>query len=146
MSKPFIFRQDEKFTLNYTKPISFQITDWRSFDYKPPFNPDTDKGRYRKEFRAQLFGVTSKGRSVSAVIYGFKPFFFAEIPEEWTEGKVIQLIKTINKLVPEYETKSLISYNVIKKRNFEVLQTIPIILLSNLNFTVNLDLINTKEF
>ncbi len=118
MSKPFIFRQDEKFTLNYTKPISFQITDWRSFDYKPPFNPDTDKGRYRKEFRAQLFGVTSKGRSLSAVIYGFKPFFFAEIPETWSEGKVLQLIKTINKLVPEYETKSLISYNIVKKKKF----------------------------
>ncbi len=118
MTKPFIFRQDEKFTLNYTKPISFQITDWRSFDYKPPYNPDTDKGRYRKEFRAQLFGVTSKGRSVSAVIYGFKPFFFAEIPEDWSEGKVVQLIKTINKLVPEYETKSLISYNIIKKKKF----------------------------
>ncbi len=114
----FIFRQDEKVNINYNKPLGFQATDWRSFDFKPPYDPEKDKGRYRKEFRVQLFGVTSKGRSVSVVVKGFKPFFFAEIPTDWNDVKVEQLIKTINKLVPEYETKSLLSYNIVKQKKF----------------------------
>ena len=99
MSK-FVFRQDEIVNINSRKPLEFQLTDWRSFDFKPEFNPETDKGRYRKEFRVQIFGVTSRGRSVSVIIKGFKPFFYAEIPDEWnkSESKVEQLIKTINKL------------------------------------------------
>ncbi len=114
----FIFRQDEKVNINYNKPLGFQATDWRSFDFKPSYDPEKDKGRYRKEFRVQLFGVTSKGRSVSVVVKGFKPFFFAEIPTDWNDVKVEQLIKTINKLVPEYETKSLLSYNIVKQKKF----------------------------
>ena len=118
--KPFVFRQDEIVNINTKKPLEFQLTDWRSFDFKPEFNPETDKGRYRKEFRVQIFGVTSRGRSVSAIIKGFKPFFYAEIPDEWnkSESKVEQLIKTVNKLVPDYEVKSLLSYKIIDQKKF----------------------------
>ena len=73
--------------INTRKPLEFQLTDWRSFDFKPEFNPETDKGRYRKEFRVQIFGVTSKGRSVSVIVKGFKPFFYAEIPDEWNKSE-----------------------------------------------------------
>jgi DNA polymerase elongation subunit (family B) len=113
-----IFRSEEKFKLNYSKPISFQITDWRSFDFKREFNPETDKGKYLKEFRVQLFGVTGKGRSISTVLTGFKPFFYVEIPEDWKEAKIEQLIQSINKTIPYYEVKSLISYKIIKMKKF----------------------------
>ncbi len=118
MNSNFVFRQDETVKINYAKPLSFQATDWRSFDYKRPFDPEEPKGTYRKEFRVQIFGVTGKGRSVSAVIKGFRPFFYAEIPTDWKNANVEQLIKTINKLVPEYETKSLYSYNIVKQKKF----------------------------
>lgn len=114
----FVFRQGEQFKINYNKPITFQITDWRSFDFKPEYNPETDKGRYRKEFRAQLFGVTGKGRSISAVITGFKPFFYAEIPSDWKDNKIEQVIQSINKLVPDYEAKSLLSYKIVRMKKF----------------------------
>jgi DNA polymerase delta subunit 1 len=114
----FIFREEEKVKINYNKPLSFQAIDWRGFDFKAPFDQDTPKGTYRKEFRVQLFGVTSKGRSVSVVIKGFKPFFFAEIPFDWNKTKIEQFIKSLNKQVPEYETKSLISYDIIKQKKF----------------------------
>jgi DNA polymerase elongation subunit (family B) len=114
----FIFREEEKVKINYNKPLSFQSIDWRGFDFKAPFDQDSPKGTYRKEFRVQLFGVTSKGRSVSVVIKGFKPFFFAEIPFDWNKTKIEQFIKSLNKQVPEYETKSLISYDVIKQKKF----------------------------
>ena len=117
---PFVFRQDEIVNINSKKPLEFQLTDWRSFDFKPEYNPETDKGRYRKEFRVQIFGVTSRGRSVSVIVKGFKPFFYAEIPDEWnkSESKVEQLIKTVNKLVPDYEVKSLLSYKIIDQKKF----------------------------
>ena len=97
MTSSFVFRQDEKLKINYNKPLAFQATDWRSFDFKPPYDPEKDKGRYRKEFRVQIFGVTSKGRSVSVVLKGFKPFFYVEIPTDWNESKVEQLIKNQQK-------------------------------------------------
>ncbi len=114
----FVFRSDEKVSINYNKPFSFQVTDWRSFDFKPEYNRETDKDRYRKEFRVQLFGVSTKGRSVSAVITGFKPFFYAEIPEDWTSTNVEQLVKAVQKKVQQYEVKSLLSYKIIKKKKF----------------------------
>ncbi len=121
MSEKFVFRQDEQFKINYTKPISFQITDWRSFDYKIQYDEDTPRNQrlsYRKKFKVQLFGVTGKGRSISAIINGFKPFFYVEIPTDWKENKIEQVVQTINKLVPDYETKSLISYKIIKMKKF----------------------------
>ncbi len=114
----FIFRSGEKFKINYTKPISFQITDWRSFDYKKDYDPETDKGKYLKQFKVQLFGVTKKGRSISVVLNGFKPFFYAEIPSDWKEAKVEQLIQSINKLINYGETRSLNSYKIIKMKKF----------------------------
>lgn len=118
MSSSFVFRQDEVVKINYAKPLSFQATDWRSFDHKRPYDPEEPKGTYRKEFRVQIFGVTGKGRSVSAVIKGFRPFFYTEIPTDWKQANIEQLIKTINKLVPEYENKSLYSYCVVKQKKF----------------------------
>jgi hypothetical protein len=54
MSSSFLFRQDEVVKINYAKPLSFQATDWRSFDYKRPYDPEEPKGTYRKEFRVQM--------------------------------------------------------------------------------------------
>jgi len=112
----FIFREDERFKINYSKPLSFQVMDWRSFDHYE----FKEKDKYNKEFRVQLFGVSQKGRSVSVVLYGFKPFFYAEIPKEWNENqsKIEQLLRAIEQKLPKHEQKCLNKYEIVKLKKF----------------------------
>lgn len=113
------FRQDEKVKINIKKPLVFQITDWRSFDHKISYdNDDYVKGGYNKEFRAQLFGVTAKGRSVSLILRGFRPHFYFKIPTDWNSTKVDHVIGTLKKRVSEWEAESLISYKIVKRKKF----------------------------
>jgi DNA polymerase elongation subunit (family B) len=118
----FKFREDDIVTINSTKPLTFQIIDWRSYDYKIPFDNESKKhggeAKYRKEFRVQLFGVTPKGRSVSATLTGFNPYFYVKIPENWTNVQVQQVINSLNQLVPTWERDSLLSYQIIYKKKF----------------------------
>jgi len=118
----FKFREDDIANINSSKPFTFQIIDWRSYDYKIPFDAEAKKHgssmTYRKEFRVQIFGVSAKGRSVSATLTGFHPYFYVKIPETWTNVQVQQMINSLNQLVPTWERSSLISYVVVNKKKF----------------------------
>ena len=39
-------------------------------------------------FQITLFGVTAEGYSVSLAVTGFKPFFFVEIPDSWSQTDI----------------------------------------------------------
>ena len=118
----FKFREDDIVRINSSKPFMFQIIDWRSYDFKAPFDKEAKKynrePRYRKEFRVQLFGVSGKGRSVSATLTGFNPYFYVKIPETWNSLKVQQMIQALNQVVPTWEHDSLISSKIIKRKKF----------------------------
>lgn len=118
----FKFREDDIANINASKSMTFQIIDWRSYDYKIPFDAEAKKHGgemiYRKEFRVQLFGVTAKGRSVSATLTGFNPYFYVKIPENWTNVQVQQMISSLNQIVPTWERNSLISNVIVNKKKF----------------------------
>jgi len=40
------------------------------------------------EYRITLFGATATGQSVSLEVTGFEPFFYIEMPENWTTGDI----------------------------------------------------------
>jgi len=118
----FQFREDNAVRINSSKPFMFQITDWRSYDYKKPFDLEAKKygnePKYRKEFRVQLFGVSGKGRSVSATLTDFHPYFYVKIPETWNSTKVADMVNYLKRSVPLWETDSLISHKIVRRKKF----------------------------
>jgi DNA polymerase elongation subunit (family B) len=45
---------------------------------------DDDGEKYINKYKAQIFGRTAKGESVAVTITDFTPFFFVQVPDNWT--------------------------------------------------------------
>lgn len=73
----------------------FQILDW---DYFHDFSLDV------KTYVIRLFGKTVDDKTIHVMIYNFYPYFYIEIPNEWTPIKVKLLMNEVNKKMDE-ETK-----------------------------------------
>ena len=71
------------------------------------------------EYKIRLYGRTEKGKSIHIRVDGFTPFFYIEIPKDWTRIKAMTLINYIkSKINKEYITIGLIDYNIIERKKF----------------------------
>jgi DNA polymerase elongation subunit (family B) len=102
--------------------FKFQVLDW---DF---FHSEDDEGK--KQFVIQAFGKTRNSDSVYIEILNFKPFFFIEIQDNWSQKVIDALIEEIrNKIrVPQMnedgETQwvkcpdSLVDTKIVRKHKF----------------------------
>jgi DNA polymerase elongation subunit (family B) len=68
-------------------------------------------------YRITIFGATKEGKSVSLAVTGFEPFFYVEIPDEWTAR---QRSAYENYLLCRLEPKeqAAVSFTVEKHKSF----------------------------
>ena len=88
-------------------PLTFQITNIRHSDEKyenidvgaeiDSDNEDTPVNDSDKRYKIQLFGVTKGGHTVQVNISDFTPFFFVEVPDNFTEAKTKQFVNFVKK-------------------------------------------------
>jgi DNA polymerase elongation subunit (family B) len=50
--------------------------------YYPAYQPSPDDEK--KGFQILLFGTTDKGKSICVEVTGYRPYFYIQIPEDWT--------------------------------------------------------------
>ena len=71
------------------------------------------------EYKIRLYGRTEDGKSIHVRIDGYTPFFYVEIPREWTHIKAMTLINYIkSKINKDYATKGLIRFEIIDRKKF----------------------------
>lgn len=101
-----------------TDPLTFQITNIRHSDEKyenididAEDNYDSEAEEERvtdseKRYKIQLFGVTKGGHTVQVNICDFTPFFFVEVPDNFTEAKTKKFVKFVKNMleVPNCKT------------------------------------------
>jgi DNA polymerase elongation subunit (family B) len=60
-------------------------------------NPKTQLEKY-KEFVLTMYGIDENDKRVVCNVYGYKPYFFIKIPNNWTTDEAKTLIKNISKV------------------------------------------------
>jgi DNA polymerase elongation subunit (family B) len=63
-----------------------------------------------------LFGATAAGKSVSLDIVGFEPFFFVELPDDWTSRDILQYQRYLT-TVADVDEK-FVNFDVERHRSF----------------------------
>jgi DNA polymerase elongation subunit (family B) len=66
----------------------------RWYDTKTPSPNDEKKG-----FQILLFGTTPEGKSICVELTGYRPYFYVQIPEDWTSKKKANLERYLRKCV-----------------------------------------------
>jgi DNA polymerase elongation subunit (family B) len=71
------------------------------------------------EYKIRLYGRTQDGKSIHVRVDGYTPFFYVEIPREWTQIKAMTLINYIkSKINKEYVSKGLIKFDIVERKKF----------------------------
>lgn len=68
-------------------PIIFQALSWHA--------EDVDVGGDAPEYMIKVFGMDANGKTVSATITNFKPFFYVKAPRAWSQEKAKSKVNTI---------------------------------------------------
>lgn len=133
------------------EPILFQIIEWEQNHELPDKNiidndsdndseNDSDVTEKKKkskledlEYKIRLYGRTKDNKSIYVRVDDYTPFFYVEIPKDWSQVKVMTLVnyikgkissesyinkKTGAKINKEYLAKGLIKFNVVERKKF----------------------------
>lgn len=76
----------------------------------------SDNESNQKEFIVQMFGLDENGKTASIFVQGYKPFFYAKIPEYWKQGDVALLAEEIKKNLGNKMASSLIGTQIVNKK------------------------------
>jgi DNA polymerase delta subunit 1 len=94
--------------------IHFQVFSWYAQDFKVENNDEIIDGEIKEdlEYSIYMVGVDEKNNSVSVKVVGFNPYFYVEIPREFSQSDIERLYKYIkNRLYKE--SYGLVSYGVM---------------------------------
>jgi DNA polymerase elongation subunit (family B) len=123
-----------KKTVNTNEDIIFNAIDWKSYDIidenDEDSNEDNDdedaeydsddgekKPKKKCKYTVRCFGVNRNGESVHLKINNFKPYFYIQIPDNWTKAKWTKLITIVKERMPWYAQNSIYEYTIEKKKN-----------------------------
>ena len=93
----------------------FQVLDWQCYNKS---NDEDDEEDYKKNYIIQIFGVDQENLSVSVKVTGFKPRFYVNIPNNFTDQKINILISEIKKKVKKVYNDSITNYKILHRKKF----------------------------
>ncbi len=100
-----------------TNELVFQGLDWCAY------NEQDNNGIDR--FCAKLFGMTINKESICVIIKNYKPYFYVEIPDEWSNNEIKILIDALKiiinrsrKMQEEHVVECLEKYELIEAHKF----------------------------
>ena len=79
---------------NNKEDFRFQVVDWKCYN-ETIEDDDEEESQYEdnSKYVIQMFGVTESNESVSVKVTGFKPRFYVNIPNNWSDIKINVLIE-----------------------------------------------------
>lgn len=68
--------------------LTFQILGASARDVYPPAPEERGAARSPPIYTITLFGATAAGKSVSLDVIGYEPYFYVEMPDDWTPAEI----------------------------------------------------------
>ena len=94
---------------------SFRLLAFTSQDADVERDED-EFGPAEREFLVQMFGVGEKGETSSIVVTGFKPFFYVEVGEGWTEQEKAELVSEVQGEMDERYEDCIAGSQLVKRK------------------------------
>ena len=66
-----------------------------------------------KQFLVQMYGINERGQTCSIIVDDFEPFFYIKVGDDWTSGKMHQLVSEIKNTIGDYYKDSIVEYNLV---------------------------------
>jgi DNA polymerase elongation subunit (family B) len=95
---------------NNNEDIQFQVLDWTSYHKE---DEDGDK-----KFTVRLFGMTDNKKSIYVEVTNYTPYFYVEIPDNWSEMHVSLLIEAVRNKIPKNFQENYIKITLVKRYKF----------------------------
>lgn len=106
---------------NAKEDIIFQILDW-DYYHEEEYDEDSDGNENEHpnlKYKIRLYGTTNDNKKINVRIDDFTPYFFVEIPSNWTKEREVKcLIDTVKNSVSAAHRNSLKEYGIVKKHKF----------------------------
>jgi DNA polymerase elongation subunit (family B) len=93
--------------------LKFQIVDWNTTHEDIEID-----GEEFQQYVIKLFGRTEDNRTVFLKVQNFTPYFYIEIPGNYTTNDLRRLIGVVKQKVYYKHRNSLIEYKIVKKHKF----------------------------
>lgn len=114
----FKFRADTLCRVSTAQNQEFQAVDWSGEDSRNLDSSYDDGCNVKERFLIKIYGVTGEGRSICTTVYGFKPYFFFELPEDWTPSVLKAVITRLKDKVDKRSKAALFEHRVVTRQKF----------------------------
>ena len=98
--------------------IIFNVTDWNDLEVTNEDEDDSgsDNQEATNDYVIEAYGRTKNDESVYLKILDYTPFFYVEIPREWTISHTDKFIKYVKNKVYYKFKDALIGYDIVKRK------------------------------
>jgi DNA polymerase elongation subunit (family B) len=93
--------------------VDFQIIDIDSYQIE-----DEDEEN-KEEFMITLFGKTKNDKTVFVNVKNFKPYFYVEMDDKWSNATIHRIVKDLKNKVYSKFRGGLIDWKIVKKHKFK---------------------------
>lgn len=112
----YVPRKQKQVTINTTEPMEFIALDWYECDLLSEQEIETKNSflnqQHNKSYTIFIFGVTTQGHSVCLRIKNYLPYFYVQIPDEFTPQQQNEFLDNfdVTRFVEEYDEEEIESY------------------------------------
>jgi len=122
MTTTYIPRKKQEVQVKTTEILEFIALDWYECDLLSETQIERKESylnqEHNKAYTIFVFGVNSKGQSVCLRIKNYLPYFFIQVPDDFTQYHIADLLKAFDtSSCDEYDADDIETYNesIVKK-------------------------------
>jgi DNA polymerase elongation subunit (family B) len=127
---PYKPRKDTPVSQSTGEPLEFIALDWYECDLLG--DTEVEKGTFylnqehNKQYTIFIFGVSSKGHSVCLRVKGYNPYFYVQIPDEFTKSNEDEFLNSFDSSrIDDLEDDDISNYETaISKRDYKLAEII----------------------
>lgn len=103
--------------MNTSDPLVFQITSWHCCDIEYD-GSDSDEEESGSKYLIKIFGVTANGKSVSANLLKYTPYFYIKYPFSYNKATCEKFREFTFSRLPTSLRSSFLDVKLFKKKDF----------------------------
>ncbi len=126
----YIPRKREPVEQTTSEALEFIALDWYECDLLSDVQIERKESylnqEHNKSYTIFIFGVTAKGHSICLRIKNYLPYFFVQIPDEFTQNQTADFLKAFDAAdCDDYDAADIENYNdAISKKDFKATELI----------------------
>ena len=104
--------------LNESIEKCFKLFDFNIYNERDEQDSGEEDGKKRdtQRFVIQMFGIDENGKTYSAKVEEYQPFFYVKVGDEWSNDKKNQFLRHLKEKVGTYFENSIVDCKIIKKK------------------------------